>query len=491
MMKKSYLRVIYLLIIGFWWLSQNSLAAEIKEPNVAGAFYPSDAKVLASQVDGFLVKADPQPFEGKVFALISPHAGYEFSGQVAAFGYKLIKDQPYRTVVILAPSHQYAFRGVSVYPEGAFRTPLGDIPVDSDFSKKLLGRDPEITFEPRAFLKEHALEVQLPFLQRALKDFRIVAIVLGDCGFSTCQRLANLLRESISSREDVLVVASSDMYHGYDYSEASNFDSPTLSAVKDMDPEKLYNGLKSGNFQFCGGYGVVTALILAKDLGYKGVKVLKYTDSAQVTGNKTKGNWTVGYSSVAIGQEKKEVGMLNKDQRKKLLEIARKSIEAYLKHGKKLELEESDQLLSRDMGSFVTLHEAGQLRGCIGNMVGSQPLYLTVRDMAIEAATGDPRFSPVKLSELKNIEIEISVLSPLEKVDSADSIELGKHGVIVKRGFNSGVFLPQVATETGWTKDEFLSHLCSQKAGLSPNAWKDKSTEIFVFTAEVFSEKEY
>ncbi|MCX5709058.1 MAG: AmmeMemoRadiSam system protein B [Candidatus Omnitrophica bacterium] len=483
--------VIYFLILVFCLSGFNSFAEDVKEPNVAGAFYPSDPVILAAQVDGFLAKADPQPFEGKIFALISPHAGYEFSGAVSGFGYKLIKDQPYKTIVILAPSHQYAFRGVSVYTGTAFRTPLGDIPVDSEISKKLLGRDPEISFEPRAFLKEHALEVQLPFLQRALKDFKIVAIVLGDCGFSTCQHLANLLRENISSREDVLVVASTDMYHGHDYSEAINFDSLTLSAIKDMDPEKLYNGLKAGNFQLCGGYGVVTALLLANDLGYKKINVLKYTDSAQVTGNKTKGNWTVGYSSVAIGQEKKEVGMLNKDQRKKLLGIARKSIESYLKHGKKPDLNESDSLLSKEMGSFVTLHEAGQLRGCIGNMVGTQPLYLTVRDMAIEAATGDPRFSPVKLSELKNIEMEISVLSPLEKVDSAEKIELGKHGVIVRRGFNSGVFLPQVATETGWTKDEFLSHLCSQKAGLSPNAWKDKSTEIFIFTAEVFSEKDY
>ena len=183
--------------------------------------------------------------------------------------------------------------------------------------------------------------------------------------------------------------------------------------------------------------------------------------------------------------------MLSKDQRKKLLNIARKSIETYLKTGEKIKIKESDPILSEELGSFVTLHEAGQLRGCIGNMVGNQPLYLTVRDMAVEAATGDPRFSPVKFTELKNIEIEISVLSVLEKVDSSDKIELGKHGVILRRGFNSGVFLPQVATETGWTKEEFLSNLCAHKAGLEPNAWKDKSTEIFIFTAEVFSEKEY
>lgn len=182
--------------------------------------------------------------------------------------------------------------------------------------------------------------------------------------------------------------------------------------------------------------------------------------------------------------------MLNKNQRKKLLDIARKSIEAYLKTGGKIKIKESDPKLCEELGSFVTLHEAGQLRGCIGNIVGHKPLYLTVRDLAVEAATGDPRFASVKFAELENIEIEISVLSVLEKVDSADKIEIGKHGVIVRRGFNSGVFLPQVATETGWTKEEFLAHLCAQKAGLEPNAWKDRSTEIFIFTAEVFSEKE-
>ena len=143
------------------------------------------------------------------------------------------------------------------------------------------------------------------------------------------------------------------------------------------------------------------------------------------------------------------------------------------------------------MGAFVTLHSHGNLRGCIGNMVGSKPIYLTVRDMAVEAAVGDPRFPAVEASELEDIEIEISALSPLERVDSADKIQLGIHGVIVKKGFRSGVFLPQVATETGWSKEEFLSQLCAQKAGLSPDAWKDKSTELYVFTAEVFSEKSY
>jgi hypothetical protein len=289
----------------------------------------------------------------------------------------------------------------------------------------------------------------------------------------------------------VLVVASTDMYHGYDYEETEVVDKLTLSYIKNMDAEGLYYGLRESKLQLCGGFGVVTTLILAKDLGHNKAEILQYTNSAQVTGNKAKGAWTVGYTSCAIDKEEGERAMLNKNQRKKLLEIARKSIEAYLKTGKKLELTEQDPVLLKEGGAFVTLREHGELRGCIGNLSAGEPLYLAVRDMAVEAAVGDPRFPSVDLSELKDIEIEISVLSPMERVDSADKIELGKHGVMVRSSSNSGVFLPQVAIETGWSKEEFLSHLCADKAGLSPSAWKEKTCELYIFTAEVFSETNY
>lgn len=463
----------------------------VKEPNVAGAFYPDAPTELSQMIDGFLESANPEPVEGEIFALISPHAGYGFSGQVAGFGYKLLKDKPYKTVIVIGPSHYFGFSGVSIYPQGLFRTPLGDLEVDKEFAQKLLNIDEEITFEPAAFRKEHSIEVQLPFLQKVLPDFKIVPIAMGDCPLLTCQKLAGLLKEAIGNRKDVLIVASTDMYHGYDYQEAEIIDDLTLSYLKNMDAEGLYYGLREGKLQLCGGFGVVSTIILSKELGYEKTKVLKYTNSAQVTGKKTKGVWTVGYASCVIGHEEREAAMLNKEQRKKLLEIARKSIETYLKTGKKLEITETDPVLLKEMGAFVTLNEHSQLRGCIGNLVGSQPLYLTVRDMAVEAATGDPRFPKLQLSELKDVEIEISVLSPLEKVDSPEKIQLGVHGVLIRKGFNSGVFLPQVAQETGWSKEEFLSNLCAHKAGLAPNAWKDKSTDIYIFSAEVFSEKDF
>jgi len=279
------------------------------------------------------------------------------------------------------------------------------------------------------------------------------------------------------------------MYHGYNWQEAEGVDRDTLTFLTNMDAEGLYYGLRDEKLQLCGGFGVVSALVLAKELGHNKTVLLDYTNSAQVTGKKTKGIWTVGYSSLVIDAEKGKKDMLNKEQRIKLLTLARKSIETYLATGEKLQVSEIDPVLTKEMGAFVTLNEHGDLRGCIGNMFGTEPLYLTIRDMAIESATQDPRFAPVESAELKDIEIEISVLSPMEKVKDASSIQLGVHGVMVKRGFRSGVFLPQVATETGWSKEEFLSNLCAHKAGLPPDAWKDKSTELFVFSAEVFSEK--
>ncbi len=465
-------------------------AQDIKEPNVAGAFYPDNKQELSAMIEGFLDSANPASFKGEIFGLICPHAGYVYSGSTAAYGYKLIKGRPYKTVIVIGPSHQYAFAGVSVYPKGSFRTPLGDIEIDSEFSAKLLNRDKDVYFEPLAFAKEHSVEVQLPFLQKVLSGFKIVPVVMGDCAFLTCNKFSVLLKEAIGSRKDVLVIVSTDMYHGYDYDECETIDKLTLAYLKNMDAEALYYGLREGKVQLCGGFPAVSAVILAKQLGHNKLEVLNHTNSAVVTGKKIKGQWTVGYSSCYIDQEKGEPAMLNNAQRKKLLQLARNSIETYLKTNKKLEVRETDPLLTKDMGAFVTLGEHGQLRGCIGSMIGQEPLYLTIRDMAVEAATADPRFTPVGLAELKDIEIEISVLSPLKRVNSSDEIELGKHGVLIKQGYRSGVFLPQVATETGWTKEEFLSSLCAQKAGLPANAWKDKATEIYIFSAEVFSEKD-
>lgn len=480
-------KIIFLIQIFVFSFCLNCFAS-VKQPEFSGQFYPPSKVELSEMINNFLAKAASHPALGEVFMLVSPHAGYGYSGLTAAYGYKLIKGKPYKTVIILGTSHHKSFNGAAVYAQGAFKTSLGILKIDDKFSKILIGKDSDIFADETAFDQEHSIEVQLPFLQSVLDNFKIVPVVIGDCSLSSCKKIAALFKEAIGTRKDVLLVVSTDLYHGYNINDAGRIDMLTLELIKKMDYEGLYYSLRDSKAQACGGYAVVIALDIAKEMGFDKVEILNQANSAAVTGQNTNGEWAVGYASIAVYNSKGE-NMLNNQQRNRLLEIARTSIDTYLQTGKKIELSETDLALKQTMGAFVTLNKHGELRGCIGNLSASQPFYQTVRDMAVEAAVGDPRFPALTLSELKDVEIEISALSPLKRVDSADKIELGKHGVLVRKGRQSGVFLPQVATETGWNKEEFLNNLCAHKAGLAANAWKDKDTELYIFTADVFSEE--
>ncbi len=465
---------------------------QTKQPNVQGRFYPKDSNKLSQTVKGFLSKANPTEVTGRILLLIVPHAGYEFSGQTAAIGYKALESSQYDTVLVIGPKHNYNFPAAALLPKGFYRTPLGDITIDESLSQSLLAATPLFSSRPRAFDQEHSIEVQFPFLQMVFPELKIVPILMGSVDFSDCRKLAAAIAQ-VTKDKNCLIVVSSDMYHGYDYQEGELKDIYTLSLIRTLKPRELYDNIQANRAQLCGWAGVVTAMLVAQELGYRGTEVLDYTHSAKVMNSLKKGQYCVGYSSVAVfkneNQEQKGGAMLNENQRKKILKLARDTIEYYFKTAKQLTVTEDDPVLSEEWGAFVTLHNRGQLRGCIGNIVGRGPLYLTISNMAI-AATQDERFrlDPVTEKEMPEIEIEISVLTPLEKIEDVKEIELGKHGVVVKNGYSSGVFLPQVATETGWSKEEFLSYLCSHKAGLDPLAWKDPSTEIYIFSAEVFSE---
>ncbi len=495
------------------FLSQNSFAQQIKKPVVSGSFYPDSAKFLAEKIKRFLRWAELDKTDKGVLALISPHAGYDYSGSVAAYGYKLIKDRPIRTVIIIGPSHYEYFDGISIYPQGALQTPLGNVAVDVELAESLIQFHPKISFYEPAFLKEHSIEVEIPFLQIVLDEFKIVPIVTGKFCYENCRILSQALLEATQARQDILIIASTDMSHYHPYEEACKMDNLTIQELKKLDAQSLYNRLGSQELELCGQAAVVATVLYAQAQGAQELEVLKYANSGDICGEKEK---VVGYFSAAIyaplrqgygglssealakedGRAKggamlnEEQEILGEAQKKRLLEIARKTIDKYLTSGEKLHFKEEDPTLLKNMGAFVTIHKHGRLRGCIGNIIAQQPLYLTVRDMAIQAATADPRFPAVTPDELKDIEIEISVLSEPKQVEDLAEIKLGIHGVIVKKGYAQGVFLPQVAEETGWSKEEFLSNLCAHKAGLDPLAWKnDKSTELYSFSAQVFAEK--
>ena len=499
-MKKTILSIILL-------LTSVAFAADtdVKEADLAGSWYPSSDQELQTMLQGYLDKANPEKVEGQIFAIISPHAGYQFSGPVAAYGFKLARNQNIKTVIIIGFSHRKFFDGISVYAKGIWRTPLGDSSIDEPLAAAIIAANPRIHFESGLFTEENSVEMQIPFIQMVFKDARIVPIAFGIQSYSDAEMLADALAGTLKDRTDYLIVASTDLSHYHPYAEANSIDTRTIDTIKMLKGKSLYDEANVGLCELCGVMPVTATLLAAEKLGFNKVEVLKSANSGDTSGDKSK---VVGYVSAVVYkdsskleaksskveekknvQKKEEIKMLNDNQRKRLLQIARESIASYVKDGKRKNFTEKDPILNQSMGAFVTLHENGELRGCIGNMIGGGPLYQTVADMAIEAATGDPRFSRLSPSEIDKIGIEISMLSPMKKVSSYEEINIPGDGVLVRKGFQSGVFLPQVADETGWGRDEFLSNLCEQKAGLPPDAWKDPATDIYVFTAEVFGEK--
>lgn len=484
-MKIFFLSVFILMIL----ISSSYGDPNIKEPNVAGQFYSADPKILSRDLDTFFSQSTLGPSQKRVRVLIAPHAGYIYSGAIAANSYKAAGLGQYSTIILIGPSHFFDFPGISVWKQGGFKTPLGEIPVDEKFANDLINSNPQFAFRPDVYEREHSLEVQMPFLQKTFKNFKIVPILMGRPDYKVCEQLAKSLQQLIGDRDDVLIVISTDMSHYHTGDAARSMDQKTLGIIKGLNPQELWTKCLLGQTELCGFTSVITALIYANQQDIKDLEILKYAHSGDVTGDNER---VVGYSSIILKKtdEVPDDSQLSLDQKKSLIKIARDTIQTYLETGKALKITETDPRLLKKEGAFVTLRKNGALRGCIGQIIGQEPLCLTVRDMAISAATEDPRFKPVDKDEIKDIDIEVSVLSVPQRIRDVNEIQMGVHGVIVARGSNHGVFLPQVATETGWSREEFLSKLCSEKAELPAECWKDPSTAIQVFTADVFGEKD-
>ena len=471
--------------------ASGEVSKSIRPPAVSGYFYPSDPRELKKMVSDMLERAEKVEVKGRILALIAPHAGLKYSGRVAAEAFKQLEGRDeIKTVVIIAPSHYVAFDGISVYKEGAYQTPLGLVEIDSQLAEEIIKIDPKsIRFYPPAHSREHAVEVELPFIQTVLPKAKIVPIVVGEHGGKGVELLKEIFSK-VFQREDAVVVLSVDLSHYHPYNTAVKLDRAGLEAIQRLDPIEFGERVESGQTEIDNPAGVMALLMAARAAGATEAKLLKYANSGDVTGDKSA---VVGYAAVMIVAPEKAGAelKLSEEDKKELLRIARESIEGYLREKKIPKFEPKSEALRRNCGAFVTLKLNGQLRGCIGYMEPIMPLYMAVSRAAVAAATQDPRFPPVTLEEMKRIEIEISVLSPMVRIDDPEKVVVGKHGLYIRnrRLGRSGVLLPQVAVEMGWNREEFLRGVC-RKAWLPEDAWKWDDTELYVFTAEVFSEKE-
>jgi hypothetical protein len=491
----SKLKFIFLVVLTLSISVYPMEAKMIREPAVAGQFYPGDKKTLEKAIDEMINTTPAQKISGKIIGLALPHAGYPYSGPTAVYGYKTIIGNDINEVIMLGPTHRAFFDGFAVYGKGSWRTPLGEAPIDETLAQAIIGQNPMIKNQPEAHSEEHSLEVQLPFLQKSLKDFKIVPIMILEPSYEECEILARAITNTVKGKH-VLLLASSDLYHGNSYETCKRTDSLTLSYIQNFDPNGLYKALQQGKAQACGGYPIVVLMIACKLLGANHSKVLHQTNSNDVM--QEIGGYCVGYAaSVFYETETKTVTTtkqndtitLTTQEKNELLRIARTTIENYVAGKKVPEFTPLTDKLKEKYGVFVTLKKKGELRGCIGYVEGVEPLSKAVTTMAIAASTEDPRFPRVTSTEVKDITIEITVMTPLKKIININEIQVGKHGIMIQNGYNRGLLLPQVATEEGWDRETFLEHTC-WKAGLPENAWKDKNTEIYIFSGTIFNEKE-
>jgi hypothetical protein len=479
-MKEKKLVLLFLLL----FLATPSWSQGIRRSICAGAFYDDNKDVLSARIDGYLKNVQNLPaFSREVRALICPHAGYVYSGQTAAYAYRLVQGKPYEAVIVIGPSHQYGFEGCSIYTQGGFETPLGVAQVDEAIAAQI-AKSSGFSYIAEAHNKEHSVEVQIPFIQKTIPGAKIVPIVMGYPTRRTVSSLANALSEVLAAKK-ILIVASTDLSHFLPKEEANSVDAKTISLVQNLSADTIINKMANAENIMCGGGPVASILLALKKIGKPHVEVLRYADSSEANQDTSH---VVGYLASAITLDSLPSPLpefsLSPEEKKELLQLARQAINQYVEENKIVEYKPQNPNLLTEKGAFVTLKKNGVLRGCIGFIEPIFPLYETIIRAAIYAAVRDPRFRPVSREELKDLGLEISVLTPLKKIDDPSVVRVGKHGLVISQGDKKGLLLPQVPVENNWSRQTFLDQACI-KAGLPSDAWK-KGADIFVFEAIVF-----
>lgn len=495
-------------------------------PVYAGQFYSENSGQLKSEIKKYLDKSSSISQNGKVRILIVPHAGYEYSGQTAAWGFGQLSGQKYSKVILLGASHTAYFDHAAVYGKGSWETPLGKVEIDEDLALALAD-EKLIKNDTSPHEKEHSLEVELPFLQTVLPSFKIVPILVSNTSEELKDELAFRIAQNFD--DETLLVISTDLSHYPTGEAAEKVDSQTIEVIltgKNDLFEKRIIEIENQNYEgvdtaACGQKAIAIVLKVAEYLRLKDLVKISYSHSGQITGDNSR---VVGYGAVGVWSEEKP-DVFSKEFEKEALRIARETLEGYLRgdkenrfpissntrfgndtkeneddtNGMRKDTKENEDdtendtvkmLFEKKLGAFVTLKNKGQLRGCLGEFEPQKNLLEVIKDRTIAVVSEDPRFEPVTKEELPDIKIEISVLTPMRKISDWRKIKLGEQGVTIVKGNNGGTFLPQVATDTGWSLEEFLGQLCSQKAGLAWDCYKDLETQIYVYEAKVMEEGE-
>ncbi len=470
----------------------------IRKTAAAGRFYPDEPAKLQKIVSSFL-REGAAPL-GRCVGLLIPHAGYDYSGAAAGTALAYLKTVDFDTLVILATGHTMALEKGALLSEGSFDTPLGPVAIDEAFCRELLKEKKLFENSPQAHAGEHAVEVQLPFL-RELKGgaVKIVPILFNTDDAELLQAAGRAIGRAMKTRKALLCV-SSDLSHYPPGDIAEMSDRSVLlalrQAMRNANPGYFHlansvlqaKGAARLDTTACGQAAMTAGTAAALELGANDFELSCYTHSGKVSGDDSA---VVGYGAGFFTEASpKPAGGLELDQKMKkaLLALARSSIAGCMKTGKAaVQPLDSKPEFNQPAAIFVTLTIGGDLRGCIGSLEPRGALTDMVAAYACAAAFEDSRFESLTEAELKKTSIEISVLSPLERVAGAEAVKPGVHGVYVKSGGRSGTYLPQV-WEHFKTREEFLTSLCQEKAGLPANAWKEKSTALYSYAVDNFSE---
>ncbi|MDI6752479.1 MAG: AmmeMemoRadiSam system protein B [bacterium] len=455
----------------------------IRKPAAIG-FYPGDRKACEDMVKGFLSEAK-KVVDTKSKILIVPHAGYVYSGRAAAEAFKQIEGNDYETAIILGVPHHYPLGRPSIYLGDGYETPLGTLSIDKERAEKI-AEACGLSEATEADAPEHSIEVQLPYLKVLFPNIKIVPILVGNIDLDEFDRLASAIKSVMDNK--TIVIVSTDLSHYPEYEKANKVDRKTISLIENLDEMGILqremdlcsSKIPDLSTYLCGISPTIIGLKIANLLKVKPKTLIYYNSGDTPYGEK---NRVVGYTGIAFIKEG-----LNKEEKEELLMIAEDTMKLFVKEGKIPEISLKNPRLAERAGVFVTLEKHRSLRGCIGYIWPIKPLYQAVIENVINAAVKDYRFSPVTVDELKDIEIELSVLTPPEKVGTWTDILLGSDGIVLNVAGRQSVFLPQVAPEQGWTLPETLMHL-SLKAGLDEDAYKRKDAIFEVFQAEVFSKE--